>query len=122
MNRVVHFEMGVDDPDRAVAFYETVFGWTTQKADGPQAYWLMTTGSNDEPGINGGFMRRRDDMPPTFNTIQVASVAATVEKVAAEGGEVVLGPFVIPGVGRQAYCRDTEGNMFGVHEADPEAK
>ena len=23
MSRVVHFEMGVDDPERAVAFYET---------------------------------------------------------------------------------------------------
>ena len=31
MSRVVHFEMGVDDPERAVAFYETVFGWKTNK-------------------------------------------------------------------------------------------
>ena len=122
MNRVVHFEMGVDDPDRALAFYEGVFGWTTQKADGPQAYWLTTTGPNDEAGINGGFMRRRDDMTPTVNTIQVASVSETAEKIKAEGGKVVLERFAIPGVGYQAYCRDTEGNMFGIHQPDSEAK
>ena len=106
----------------ALEFYESVFGWTTQKADGPQAYWLMTTGPNDEPGINGGLMRRRDDMPPTFNTIQMASVSETTKKIKAQGGEVVLERFAIPGVGYQAYCRDTEGNMFGIHQPDSEAK
>ena len=27
MPRVVHFEFYVDDPERAVKFYEEVFGW-----------------------------------------------------------------------------------------------
>ena len=67
------------------------------------------------------FMRRRDDMPPTFNTIQAASVAETAEKIKGQGGELVLGPFAIPGVGHQAYCRDTEGNVFGIHQPDSSA-
>ena len=119
MNRVVHFEMGVDDPERAVAFYETVFGWKTNKWDGPQAYWLVTTGPDDQPGINGGLMRRRDDMPPTFNTIGVPSVDEASEKIAANGGKIVMPKFPIPGIGYQAYCQDTEGNLFGIHQFDP---
>ena len=36
MARVVHFELPADDPERAVKFYEGVFGWQIQKWDGPQ--------------------------------------------------------------------------------------
>ena len=31
-NRVAHFDIYVDDVDRAIAFYQTVFGWTIQLA------------------------------------------------------------------------------------------
>ena len=82
----------------------------------------FVAGPDGEPGINGGFMRRHDDLPPTFNTIQVASVAETAEKVKAEGGAVVMERFAIPGMGYQAYCGDTEGNVFGIHQFDPDAK
>lgn len=27
----------------------------------------------------------------------------------------------IPGVGYQAYCQDTEGNVFGIDQEDPAA-
>ena len=42
---MLYFEMGVDDPERAGAFHETVFGWKTNKSNGPQAYWLVTEGN-----------------------------------------------------------------------------
>ena len=32
MSRVIHFEMAVDDPDRAIAFYKDVFGWQTNRS------------------------------------------------------------------------------------------
>lgn len=31
MNRVVHFEIQVDNPERAMKFYASVFGWTFQE-------------------------------------------------------------------------------------------
>ena len=58
MARVVHFELAADDPERAAKFYEGVFGWQIQKWDGPQDYWLATTGPKDTPGIDGAIMRR----------------------------------------------------------------
>jgi uncharacterized protein len=34
MPRVVHFEIHAADPDRLVAFYEAVFGWTLKRSTG----------------------------------------------------------------------------------------
>ena len=45
-----------------------------------------------------------------------------VEKVTANGGTVTSEKHAVPGVGWQAYFKDTEGNAFGVHQEDPEAK
>ena len=58
MPRVVHFEIHAGDPDRAVNFYKTLFGWNFQKWEGPMEYWLVTTGSDDQPGINGGLYKQ----------------------------------------------------------------
>ncbi len=121
IQRVIHFELTAQDPERAVGFYEKVFGWKTQRWDGPQTYWLVTTGPQDKPGINGGVMRRIEGFPGTVNTIGVPSVDEFVEKVKQNGGKVVRPKIAIPGVGYQAYCLDTEGNLLGIHQSDPSA-
>jgi predicted enzyme related to lactoylglutathione lyase len=40
----------------------------------------------------------------------------------ANGGTIVVPKMPIPGVGWLAYARDTEGSIFGIHQADPTAK
>jgi predicted enzyme related to lactoylglutathione lyase len=40
-----------------------------------------------------------------------------IAKVEGAGGKKVHGPNEIPGIGFQAYCTDTEGNIFGLHQA-----
>lgn len=66
MSRPIHFEIMAEDPARAKTFYETVFGWTFQKWEGgPMEYWLITTGPDSEPGINGGMYKRPADKPAT---------------------------------------------------------
>lgn len=119
MHRVIHFELGASEPERAVAFYEKVFGWKVQRWEGPQPYWLVTTGPDNEPGINGGIQRYPDGLPRTINTIGVPSVDEFTAKITANGGKVALPKMAIPGVGYQAYFLDTEGNIFGIHQADP---
>ena len=60
MGRVVHFEIAADEPERAIKFYKEVFGWGIKDmGQGGAEYWLVTTGSKKEPGINGGIMRRK---------------------------------------------------------------
>ena len=73
MPRVVHFEIGADDPQRAIAFYEKTFGWKTTKWDGPMDYWLVTTGDEGEPGIDGAIQPRGEN-PPVIDVIGVSDI------------------------------------------------
>lgn len=113
MGRVIHFEILADDPERAAAFYEAALGWKVEHPEGTEQYWLLTTGTEGGPGINGGLMARHFQQP-VINTLDVLDLGEALEKIKAAGGQVVHGPNEIPGVGNHAYCTDTEGNMFGV--------
>jgi predicted enzyme related to lactoylglutathione lyase len=121
MPRPIHFELTADDPARAAAFYEKAFGWKSSRWEGPFDYWLVSTGPEGEPGIDGGITKRREGGSGTTNTIGVESVDAAVEAVTAAGGKVVQPKAPIPGVGWLAMCTDTEGNVFGVMQPDPGA-
>jgi predicted enzyme related to lactoylglutathione lyase len=118
MPRPVHFEIPSDDPERAMAFYAAVFGWTYHKFGGPMPYWLITTGPNEEPGINGGFLPRRDPAQPCVNTITVANLAETQAVIEANGGSCCLPRMPVPGVGWLAYYRDLDGHIFGCMQPD----
>ena len=115
MPRVVHFEILADDPERAARFYEAVLGWETESPEGMERYWLITTGPDRVPGINGGMMDRHFAQG-VINTAEVASLSEALDKVTANGGALVHGPNEIPGIGTHAYCTDTEGSMFGMIE------
>lgn len=121
MPRVVHFEINVDEPDRAVRFYTEVFGWTIEKWNGASDYWMISTGRN-EPGIDGALMRRMTPTTSTINTISVPSVDDYVNKIEEHGGRVVMPKTAIHGVGYVAYCQDSEGNTFGIMQDDPTAQ
>jgi uncharacterized protein len=126
MPRVIHFEVHAENPERAVQFYRQVLGWELKKWDGPQEYWLITTGPADQPGINGGLVRRHGTIDGTavvafVCTVDVPSVDQYVERATGAGGQVVLPKMPIPGVGWLAYCKDTEGNIFGLMQADRSA-
>ncbi|KAA3606771.1 MAG: VOC family protein [Planctomycetota bacterium] len=126
MSRVVHFEIHAEQPERAIAFYQNVFGWTFQPYDGPMPYWMILTGPDDEPGINGGLMPRQGPIDGQaviayVCAVDVDSVDDAVAKIESAGGMVVVPKMPIPKVGWVAYAKDTEGNLFGVHQADPTA-
>jgi predicted enzyme related to lactoylglutathione lyase len=121
MNRFVHFELASDDLEKTAAFYREVFGWQIQKWEGPVTYWLVTTGDESTPGINGGLMQTSGEFRGTINTIEVEDIDAAIAKVLAHGGEMVLEKDVIPGVGYQAYFKDNTGILVGLHQADAKA-
>ena len=121
MGRVVHFELPVDDPQRAIQFYADVFGWNTQKWDGPMDYWLLMTGAEGEPGIDGALTLRGEGVSTVVNTIDVEDADAAMEAITAAGGKVITPKITVPGVGYMAYCLDTEGNQFGIMQSDESA-
>jgi predicted enzyme related to lactoylglutathione lyase len=126
MDKVVHFEITVDDTARAKEFYGSIFDWELSDADmgGGQTYTtLMTVPVDDEtrqpkePGaINGGFTGRTSDVPHPVITIQVASIDDTLKKIEAGGGRTVTPRTPIPGMGAFAYFTDSEGNTMGLWE------
>jgi uncharacterized protein len=127
MPRVVHFEIHAAEPERAIGFYQKLFDWQFQKWEGPMEYWLVVTGPNGQPGINGGLMRRQGEIDGQaviayVCTIDVSSVDDSIKTAEENGGHVVLPKMPIPGMGWLVYCKDTEGNIFGMMESDPNAK
>jgi predicted enzyme related to lactoylglutathione lyase len=121
--KVIHFEIPADDTKRAVAFYKKAFGWKISKYGGEgMDYWLATAGEDKELGINGAISMKNDTHPTTINTISVPSFEDAVKKIKAAGGEILGPKMAVPKVGYMAYCKDTEGNLFGIMQTDPKAK
>jgi len=126
MPRVVHFEIHAGEPERAIKFYEKVFAWTFQKWEGPMPYWLVTTGPDDQRGINGGLLQRQGEIDGQaviayVCTIGVDSIDGSISSVQANGGTVVVPKMPVPKVGWLVYCQDTEGNIFGMLQPDENA-
>ena len=127
MSRVIHFEIHAANPERAIKFYQDLFGWGFTKWDGPQPYWLIKTGPDSQPGINGGLIPRRGSIDGQaviayVCTVDTPSVDESVKKAKSGGGSEVVPKRPIPGVGWLAYCKDSEGNIFGLMQNDLNAK
>jgi predicted enzyme related to lactoylglutathione lyase len=127
MARVVHFEIHAENPERAIKFYSTIFGWEFSKWEGPADYWLIKTGPANEPGIDGGLVRRQGTLDGTaviayVCTLDVKSLDDCIAQVLKSGGQIVFEKQPVPGVGWLAYAKDLEGNIFGMMQADPNAR
>ncbi len=126
-NRVMHFEIQVDDIPRAIAFYTSVFGWVMEewKGLGYDYYMVMTAPQGStEAGISGGLLKRHGvalekgkGVNAFVCTVVVDDIDAMSEKILAAGGSVHTPKFEIAGMAHQAYFMDTENNVFGIHQA-----
>jgi predicted enzyme related to lactoylglutathione lyase len=132
MARVLHFEVQVDDPERAKTFYAAALDWSFEdysQYTGGAPYWGITTGPKDEPGIDGGLLPRPAPPPAPQQgtnafvcTVTVDDYDATERRILDAGGQVALPKMALPGMAWQGYYLDTEGNTFGIHQPDPEAR
>ena len=129
MPRPCHFELHAENPERAIAFYTAVLGWEFRKWAGPMPYWLIITGPEGSPGIDGGLLPRRGPGPSEGQpvnayvvTVDVPAIDDWLAKVTAHGGLIAHPKMPIPGVGWLAYGKDPEGNIFGMMQTDPTAK
>ena len=131
MSRIVHFEINVDDMERAKKFYGDVFGWSfedwSQFAGMP--YFMAMTGDEKEPGINGALMQRQGGSPQDNQAVNGFTCTMGVEdfdsvgsKILSAGGKVSMPKYALPGMAWQGYYFDTEGNIFGIHQPDENAK
>jgi len=131
MGRIVHFEIHVNDMERAKAFYGEVFGWSFQDWSdyAGMPYFGAVTGNENEHGIDGALMQRQSAPPETGQalnafacTIGVENYDITEAKIIENGGKLAMPKFALPGMAWQGYYIDPEGNTFGIHQPDANAK
>ncbi|WLD93792.1 VOC family protein [Alkalihalobacillus sp. AL-G] len=131
MGRLVHFEVHVSDMEQAKTFYGEVFGWKFEDWSefAGMPYFGAVTGGEDQPGINGALMQRQGP-PPEANqsvsgyvcTMGVEDYDSTETKILNNGGKVAMPKYALPGMAWQGYYTDQEGNIFGIHQPDENAK
>jgi predicted enzyme related to lactoylglutathione lyase len=108
-----HFAINADDTARARAFYGQVFGWSFTPWGPPDFFQTRDAGG----GMIGALQGRRgiggQQMPGLELTFGVEDIAATVAAIEANGGQVLMPPFTIEGVGDLIFFKDSEGNIAG---------
>ena len=117
MSKVVHFEIPVDDPDRASAFYRDALGWEVA-GFGEERYWLVRAGGDDEVGANGALIGRGELHAVPVVIVAVESIDDALRRVQEAGGQVLRGKAHLPGIGWPAYVRDSEGNTIGLFQPE----
>jgi predicted enzyme related to lactoylglutathione lyase len=122
MAKVVHFEINSDEPEKAIRFYKEVFGWKMDQYGDEASYWMVNAGKEDEPGIDGGIMKRENPAATTHIVIGVPSIDEYIKKVEEHGGKMVAPKMPIPGYGWAAYFTDLDGNTIGLFQDDVNAK
>lgn len=120
MAKIVHFEIPVDDPERAVTFYHDVLGWEVSRF-GEEPYWLVRAGGDEETGANGALVGREALHQNPVLVAGVANIDDVLARAGTAGGDVIQGKLPIPGVGWSAYLRDPEGNTIGLFQEDSQA-
>jgi predicted enzyme related to lactoylglutathione lyase len=90
-------------------------------------YWLVKTGESG-PGIDGGLHPRigtaSTDVEAVIGyvcTVDVPALDDYLKRATEAGASVCVPKMPISGVGWLAYCKDTEGNIFGMMQSDASA-
>ena len=122
MTRISYLDFSADEPERAIKFYNTVFGWQIKKWEGPFEYWEFKTGEPNEPGIDGGLAKRIKPEESLTPFINVSSVDEYTAKIEEGGGKIIESKTAIPRIGYTLLFKDTECNLIGLFEENKDAK
>jgi predicted enzyme related to lactoylglutathione lyase len=124
LDKVIFFEIPVDNAARARQFYSTAFGWKMNEI--PEMHYIQVgtvdadqmgvRGTPKERGaINGGMVERRRELaenPIIYVSVEnIDQAVATIEK---NGGKIVKPRTAVGNFGFAAYFKDTEGNIIGL--------
>lgn len=119
----MHFEIPVDDLERARKFYRSVFGWKTRSMPDMDYTMVQTTevGKDRMPvergAINGGMMKRGRVVSAPVITVEVDDIGAAISKAERQGGKLALGKQTVGDMGFSAYVKDSEGNLIGLWQS-----
>jgi predicted enzyme related to lactoylglutathione lyase len=110
--KICYLEMPAADIARSAAFYKQVFGWNIRKRGDGSIAFDDTTGQVSGTWVLG---RPPSPEPGLLFYVMVDSVAATVDVVLANGGEIVQ-PIGADAPEITARLRDPAGNVIGLYQ------
>ncbi len=110
--KICYIEIPSTDVARSADFYARVFGWNVrQRGDGHSAF-DDTTGQVSGTWVPG---RPPSSQPGLLVYVMVDSVAASLEVIVANGGEIVQ-PIGADAPEITARFRDPAGNVIGLYQ------
>lgn len=120
-------ELLTDDTAAAGTFYAEVFGWRTETSETPNGpYTSFWAEGNVEGNAAGGMMPKNQGMGPIPNYwgvyFTVDDVEATLSAVKDNGGQVLMQPMDLPGIGRMAVVQDPQGAVMTVMKTENEQR
>jgi len=119
-NAIGWFDIYVNDMDRAVLFYQSVFNKELETIDDPtNSNTIMRSFPTDMAayGAGGALVKRAGCEPMTGSTIiyfGVENCLIEESHVVKAGGKVISPKMSIGEFGWVSVCMDTEGNLFGL--------
>jgi predicted enzyme related to lactoylglutathione lyase len=121
-NPVFHFEIPVTDLDRAIAFYEDVFGYPLTREDVDGYDMAFFPRAADRPGASGALAkgdvyRPSHDGPVIY--FDVPDIDAVIARATARGARVLYPKKDIGAAGFVAEIEDSEGNRIALSQVKP---
>jgi uncharacterized protein len=110
--KICYIEMPATDIARSAEFYKRVFGWNIRKRENGSIAFDDTTGQVSGTWVLG---RPPGSTPGLLFYVMVDSVAATIDSIIANGGEIVQ-PIGADAPEITALFRDPGGNMIGLYQ------
>ena len=119
-NPVGYFEIPVNDLDRAVAFYEIVFGYQLERTliDGHEM--ALFPSSDQAVGITGALVKGDSYIPGKAGSrlyFITENIDETLNMVLSQGGKVLYPKTSIGDLGWVAEFEDVEGNCIALHSS-----
>jgi len=114
--KICYIEMPTTDIRRSADFYTKVFSWQTRQRSNGTTAFDDTTGQVSGTWVLG---RPPSGSPGLLIYIMCDSVAATIDVVVANGGELVQ-PLGADAPEITARFRDPGGNVIGLYQEPPQ--
>src|SRR5262245_46220744 len=107
---ITHFEVYGDAPEKLAAFYNTLFDWRMERAEGLD-YWRIHVDPTDASRVDGGLTHRpRADTKGWLQFVNVESVDDSIALAEQLGAKVVRPKTAVPRTAWVAVLADPQGN------------
>ncbi|WOE76535.1 VOC family protein [Alterisphingorhabdus coralli] len=119
-NPVLYFEIAVTDMDRAIAFYESIFGYSLsrEQVDGYEMAFFPR--ADDAPGASGALAMGDVYIPSKNGAIvyfDVPDIDAVLVRATKKGAAILYPKKDLGEAGFVAEIEDSEGNRIALTQA-----